>query len=453
MPAAGARMRVQVRPSGPVASRPADGAGTITAPRPPIATPQAAARVTPQQEPARAAPMAAPQTFAPETFAPETFARETFEPEALEPGPAAPPAVSGETVAPPPLPPSPAPAPTPTAMQLAEAAAESAGAAQFEAILEAVARSAATMEDLEPARPGPAAAPAPATARATPRPPLAAEEAELDFATDAEATPDSLTTDSVTKDSLVGEARPRSPEHPAPEHAMPEHATPEHAVPQADAGPRPEAMRAAEGSEPGGEAAAEVPAEDAGDKVRAILRGRTDAQPAAEPDAAERDARVRAAFMNRAPSRWQAWIVPGAAAAAVLLLFGILILARESIVRVLPGTAALYSALGFEGAGAVGAGLEFRDVTSRREWAGTDEVLIVRGVIANVSKDNVAVPPVRVALYDIDEYEVQSMTVPNAVHELGAGNTISFEARIPNPALKAQRIRVTFQAPGHRGAA
>ncbi len=198
----------------------------------------------------------------------------------------------------------------------------------------------------------------------------------------------------------------------------------------------------------------EVPTEDAGDKVRAILRGRAEApRQEAAPAAAEKEARLRAALMERSPSRWQAWLIPGAAAAAVLLLVGILVLARESIVRVLPGAATFYAALGFDGPGVVGAGLEFREVTSRREWAGTDEVLIVRGVVANVSKQTVSVPPVRVALYDIDEYEVQSMTVPNSVQELAAGSTVAFEARIPNPALKAQRIRVTFQGPGrHRPA-
>jgi hypothetical protein len=297
--------------------------------------------------------------------------------------------------------------------------------------LQAVARSGgATIDPAEAIRPRPApradTEAVPAAAKAAPaRDQLAAGETELDFATEAEAVSDTVAADTTPavqeRAERFAEAEPVS-------------------------APEPEA-------EPAGEAAAEEPTEDAGDKVRAILRGRGEGQGEAAPDAPERDARVRAAFLNRAPSRWQAWMVPGAAAAAVLLLFGILILARESIVRVLPGTATMYSALGFAGAGAVGAGLEFRDVTSRREWAGTDEVLIVRGVIANVSKDNVAVPPVRVALYDIDEYEVQSMTVPNAVNELGSGNTISFEARIPNPALKAQRIRVTFQAPGHRGAA
>lgn len=258
----------------------------------------------------------------------------------------------------------------------------------------------------------------------TPRAPAAAfspDDSELDFASDTETAPEP-------------EFEPESVAAAGSEPVAAEETT----------APATTSLGAAEPA-----AEAEVPAEDAGDKVRAILRGRGEGAQAAA--GGEKEARLRAALMERAPSRWQAWLVPGAAAAALLLLVGILVLARESIVRILPGASTIYSAIGFDGPGVLGAGLEFREVTSRREWAGTDEVLIVRGVIANVAKDTIAVPPVRVALYDIDEYEVQSMTVPHAVQELAAGSTLAFEARIPNPALKAQRIRVTFQAPGRRG--
>ena len=384
----------------------------VSAPRPAQTTATVQPRPEPVAAPRAAAPAVSPQ---PPTPSPTTTPATPTPPPAVAPA-----ALSAQEQA----------AQERAAQErAAEEQAAPAASTPFDAILEAVTKSGgAALQTAALARTRHAEETEPATAQ--PTAPAAAPDSDedvLDFASDSEF-----------------EAEPAAEAEPLPA-PVPEQEVEKEPEPE----PEPETATLPEAAPEG-----EVPTEDAGDKVRAILRGRAEApRQEAAPAAAEKEARLRAALMERSPSRWQAWLIPGAAAAAVLLLVGILVLARESIVRVLPGAATFYAALGFDGPGVVGAGLEFREVTSRREWAGTDEVLIVRGVVANVSKQTVSVPPVRVALYDIDEYEVQSMTVPNSVQELAAGSTVAFEARIPNPALKAQRIRVTFQGPGrHRPA-
>ena len=96
----------------------------------------------------------------------------------------------------------------------------------------------------------------------------------------------------------------------------------------------------------------------------------------------------------------------------------------------------------------MGEGLEFRDVSSSREWSGAEEVLVIQGVVANVLKDPATLLPVRVALYDSDDHEVQAVTVPSDQNRIKPGESVRFEARIANPSLSAQRIRVSFSTPG-----
>ncbi|MFZ1416191.1 MAG: DUF3426 domain-containing protein, partial [Defluviicoccus sp.] len=148
------------------------------------------------------------------------------------------------------------------------------------------------------------------------------------------------------------------------------------------------------------------------------------------------------------PRERRTWIVPAAAIAAIAIVAGGLIVARDGIVRRFPSTAGAYSAIGMGGQPALGAGLEFRDVSSSREWSGAEEVLIIQGVVANVLRDSATLLPVRVALYDSDDQEVQAVTVPNDQTRIKPGETVRFEARIANPSLSAQRIRVSFATPG-----
>ena len=174
-----------------------------------------------------------------------------------------------------------------------------------------------------------------------------------------------------------------------------------------------------------------------------------DAEPTLSP-AARADAReqlLAAQTRGGSPGR-RAWVVPAAAAAALVIVAGGLIVARDGIVRRFPASAGAYSAFGIGGQPTLGEGLEFRDVSSSREWSGAEEVLVIQGVVANVLKDPATLLPVRVALYDSDDQEVQAVTVPNDQNRIKPGESVRFEARIANPSLSAQRIRVSFSTPG-----
>lgn len=182
-------------------------------------------------------------------------------------------------------------------------------------------------------------------------------------------------------------------------------------------------------------ASAEPPAADAEPTLSAAARA----------DAREQ---LLAAQKRGGPAQRRAWIVPAAAVAALVVVVGGLIVTRDGVVRRFPATAGAYSALGMGGQQTLGAGLEFRDVSSSREWSGAEEVLVIQGAVANVLKDPATLLPVRVALYDSDDQEVQAVTVPNDQNRIKPGESVRFEARIANPSLSAQRIRVSFATPG-----
>ncbi|MGF1639451.1 MAG: DUF3426 domain-containing protein [Rhodospirillales bacterium] len=146
------------------------------------------------------------------------------------------------------------------------------------------------------------------------------------------------------------------------------------------------------------------------------------------------------------PARRRA--VSGGAIAALavggaLLLAAVLMFARESIVAALPAAAGVYAALGL-GADAVGEGLDIRDVRSDRQSAVDGEALVVAGVVANIADGPRELPLIRVALFDADDEELQSITVSPDRPALPPGETLAFTARLDNPMATARRIKVTF---------
>lgn len=137
-------------------------------------------------------------------------------------------------------------------------------------------------------------------------------------------------------------------------------------------------------------------------------------------------------------------MVTAAAAAAVVLAVIVLIAAAGPISHALPGAAAIYSNFGLAAA-PPGAGLDIRDVTSSREWTGSEDVLVVAGTVANVATGPRGLPPLRVTLFDADRSEVQAVVVQPGRPTLAEGESIPFVARIPSPAITARRAVVSFQ--------
>ncbi|HJO96445.1 MAG TPA: DUF3426 domain-containing protein, partial [Rhodospirillales bacterium] len=85
-----------------------------------------------------------------------------------------------------------------------------------------------------------------------------------------------------------------------------------------------------------------------------------------------------------------------------------------------------------------------RNVKSERLKEQGADVLVVRGMIVNISDEPRAVPLIRVVLLDASEEEVQMSTVKPGKAEIPAGDNIGFRARLENPAATARRLEVTF---------
>ena len=135
-------------------------------------------------------------------------------------------------------------------------------------------------------------------------------------------------------------------------------------------------------------------------------------------------------------------IAVSAAVVLVVLAAG-LYFGRGSIIAYWPQAERWYAAVGLS-AGTLGDGLEFRNVKPERDVENGTDVLVVRGIIANISDVPRDVPLIRVAIYDADRDLVQSMVVSPSKRRLGPGDTITFHARLLNPPATARGAEVFF---------
>ena len=136
-------------------------------------------------------------------------------------------------------------------------------------------------------------------------------------------------------------------------------------------------------------------------------------------------------------------IFAAAGLGVVAVLVAGLYFARLQVVALMPGVASLYAMVGISVA-TLGAGLDIRNVTSKRSMEQGTDILVVRGIITNVSDEPRAVPLIRVVLLDAGEEEVQGMTVKPVKKQIPAGDNIGFRARLENPPGTARRLEVTF---------
>jgi hypothetical protein len=130
-------------------------------------------------------------------------------------------------------------------------------------------------------------------------------------------------------------------------------------------------------------------------------------------------------------------------AAIVAVIFGAMALIglRETIVRALPGAAALYSAAGLP---INIAGLELRGVRSKIVLEGSRQVLTVDGEIVNVRRDANRVPPVALAVRDKHGQTTYSWTTPAPKARLDGGETVAFRARLASPPEGGAEVLVHF---------
>lgn len=117
--------------------------------------------------------------------------------------------------------------------------------------------------------------------------------------------------------------------------------------------------------------------------------------------------------------------------------------ARERIVAAWPPAANLYSAIGIVTA-APEQGLVVRNVSSRRVLDNGEELLVVQGEVANLSKETKDVPPLRGALRDARQHDVQEWTFTVGEAELMAGGVVRFSTTLKNPASEAIEVSITL---------
>ncbi|MEQ8192909.1 MAG: hypothetical protein RIB59_00325, partial [Rhodospirillales bacterium] len=82
----------------------------------------------------------------------------------------------------------------------------------------------------------------------------------------------------------------------------------------------------------------------------------------------------------------------------LLVLLAVFILMSKQIASWVPGMAGVYSAIGLN-AVTLGEGLEIRNIKSERVTSQKGESLVVRGFIQNTTREKIAVPMIKVALY------------------------------------------------------
>lgn len=137
---------------------------------------------------------------------------------------------------------------------------------------------------------------------------------------------------------------------------------------------------------------------------------------------------------------------PSPALAAGLALFAILplaLLGRATVVRAMPRSAGLFSAVGLP---VNLRGVEFRDVVAFRAPAegATPAQLVVEGDLLGVARERVAVAPLEIELRDAHDQSVYRWTVPPSRAALEPGETARFRASLSAPPPQGARVLVRF---------
>jgi predicted Zn finger-like uncharacterized protein len=136
-----------------------------------------------------------------------------------------------------------------------------------------------------------------------------------------------------------------------------------------------------------------------------------------------------------------------AAVAACLAALAGFVLARETIVRKAPDTAALYAALGLR---VNLRGLDFADVRSTVSGQGPEATLVIEGEIANPTGKSVDIPPLAFAVSGPDGIPLYTWGTEPPRQSLGPGETTRFRTRLAAPPPESRQVLVRF-APAAEG--
>ncbi|SDE20854.1 DUF3426 domain-containing protein [Rhodospira trueperi] len=138
---------------------------------------------------------------------------------------------------------------------------------------------------------------------------------------------------------------------------------------------------------------------------------------------------------------WASWTL--GAVVVVLGLLGALYFLRDSIVGWVPESEGVYNALGVS-LNRPGLGLQLENVVPTRELVDDEEILVVRGIVANVSDRVRPVPGINLTLNNSEGEMVQRTVAPPPTDTLEPGTTIPFRITMRNRLPEAVAIEVTF---------
>jgi predicted Zn finger-like uncharacterized protein len=167
-----------------------------------------------------------------------------------------------------------------------------------------------------------------------------------------------------------------------------------------------------------------------------------------DPDAAEdietiaaRRARQTYAESKAKPTVLQRILsLPVLIVALAAILIG-LVQARATVVRHFPQTASLFSMIGMP---VNLRGLIFQDVKSKSEFHDGVMVLVVEGVIVNLTRNTLEVPRLRFSLRSGTGHEVYAWTALPSRPLLGSGDGLAFRTRLASPPSDGRDVIVRF---------
>ena len=132
---------------------------------------------------------------------------------------------------------------------------------------------------------------------------------------------------------------------------------------------------------------------------------------------------------------------PGTLIVILLAVLGALVGWRSDVVRVMPGTASLFAAIGLP---VNLRGLALTDITTTKEAHEGATILVVQGTITNISKQQRDVPRIRLAVRNGKGAVVYTWTSLPERNVLAPGDSQPFQTRLASPPPDGQVVEVRF---------
>ena len=148
--------------------------------------------------------------------------------------------------------------------------------------------------------------------------------------------------------------------------------------------------------------------------------------------------------------RSPAAMIAAGVSAGLVVLGGTAILLRVQIAGMVPGTAALFAAIGLP-VNTLGLGIE--GVVAKETFVAGRPVLAVTGAIRSTAEAPVMSPPIRISLLDKSGKALSSLVAEPLNAKVPPGAKRYFAVNLPNPPAGAHELEVAFDPGAGRGVA